>query len=82
MHQLLRLLIQHPGKLRGAVTQVANRDPGHEIQILATFLIPQVAATAAQKRQIEAIVGLADVSPGLFHQFFSFHKQPKSDTPG
>jgi hypothetical protein len=38
------------------VTQVANRNPGNEIQILATFLIPQVAATASEKRYIETIV--------------------------
>jgi hypothetical protein len=55
------------------MTQVANRDPGHEIQILATFLIPQVTATAAEKRQIEAIVGLADVSPGLLHEILCVH---------
>ena len=73
MHQLLSLLIQNPGKLRGTVTQIANRDSGHKIQILATFLIPQVAATAAENRQIEAIVSLADVSPGLLHEILCVH---------
>jgi hypothetical protein len=73
MHQLLSLLIQNPGKLRGAVTQIADRDSGDKIQILATFLIPQVAATAAENRQIEAIVGLANVSPGLLHEILCVH---------
>jgi hypothetical protein len=58
------------------VTQIANRDPGHEIQILAAFLIPQVAATAAEKRQIESIVSLANMSPGLFHEVCGFHYTP------
>ena len=73
MHQLLSLLIQNPSKLRGAVTQIANRDPGHKIQILTAFLIPQVAATAAEKRQIESIVSLADVSSGLLHEVLCVH---------